>query len=200
MVYCRNCGQSLPTENAKFCSNCGNATNGSDNANTTPNYISKKKGSSKKKIVGVVVGIVVAFFVIIAIAAASVPPGTLHQTDPENIQGISQFVVLEQGSNIAARFSLNTPENVYATSDASVQFRIVSGSGTELYSQNFDIKASDFAQYELRLTGQPLIAYAWFLDAPPSRFESSSLDLPEAFITVTLPNGKSFNAKTTLFV
>ncbi|WP_458719705.1 zinc-ribbon domain-containing protein [Candidatus Nitrosocosmicus sp. R] len=73
MVYCRNCGRELPTENAKFCSNCGNITSPNSNVDTTTNYVSEKKGSSKKKIIGIVLGIIVAFFVIIAIAGASVP-------------------------------------------------------------------------------------------------------------------------------
>src|SRR3712207_6129699 len=144
MVYCISCGQSLPSEHIKLCPNCGNSTIISGNSDNQREYYQQHKGTSTIKIIGIAAGVIVGIFIIIAIAGASVSPGSIYQANPDDIQGISQFVVMEEGSSVLARFSLVTPDNVYVTSDATVKFIITDGNDNIKYSQNFDGKARDF--------------------------------------------------------
>ncbi|MBA3750751.1 MAG: hypothetical protein H0X03_07690 [Nitrosopumilus sp.] len=69
---------------------------------------------------GISIGIVIIFFIIIGIAASTVPKGAIYKTDPDSIQGITEFIVLKQGSNIVDRFGLINTDQVYASSDAMV--------------------------------------------------------------------------------
>jgi hypothetical protein len=73
---------------------------------------------------------------------------------------------------------------------------VTSDSGIERYKDEFNVKASEFKQYELQLTGQPFIAYAWQIPEKVSGIASSP---DTATITVTLPNGKTFTAEDTIF-
>jgi hypothetical protein len=78
-----------------------------------------------------------------------------------------------------------------------VNFDAKTDTGVTLYHTGFNIKSDDFKTYSLVLTGAPIVAYAWqiigqSLAHPPTVF-------PKAYLTVTLPDGKSFNADTSFF-
>lgn len=115
-------------------------------------------------------------------------------TNVEAISGVTQFYILEDGSLTKIRFSLIDNEGYVAASDANVSFVVTSESGRELYRDEFSVKASDFQQYQLQMTGQPIFAYAWQI---PELIEADgdSLSLDTALLTVTLPNGKVFTAE-----
>lgn len=136
------------------------------------------------KIVIVVVVVVVGLFFIAALAS-----GPYVNKDVSAIQGISQFVVLEQGSQYIARFSLVDTDMGPAAADVNVRFRI----GSQ-YEDSFRVGAGDFQQYELALTGQPFIAYAWNLPSDFTLYGSET-----AYITVELPDGRAFTADARVF-
>jgi hypothetical protein len=139
----------------------------------------------KLKIVIIVVVVIVALFFIAALAS-----GPYINKDVEAIQGIDQFVVLEQGSQYVARFSLVDAQMGPAAADVNVNFRV----GNH-YEDNFNVNASEFGTYQLQLTGQEFVAYAWTL---PSGF-SITEPTDTAVLTVTLPDGREFKADTTVF-
>ena len=76
-----------------------------------------------------------------------------------------------------------------AASDAKVSFRICNMEG------KLDVSASEFKTYQLQLTGQEFIAYAWFINEP----ETVCDDFDYAYLTVTLPDGRVFKADERVF-
>ena len=73
-------------------------------------------------------------------------------------------------------------------SDAHLSYNICGVQG------EVDITASDFKTYQLVLTGQPIVAYAWQMDDP-----EMDCDTYNANIVVTLPDGRWFEARETAF-
>jgi hypothetical protein len=147
----------------------------------------------KLKILGAVIGGII-LLIIIAVVASFLAPGSVYKTDPNKITGITQFFVIKDGSLYRSRFSLIDSNNGIATSDAKVSFTAKTESGTTLYHTDFNIKSEDFKTYSLVLTGAPIVAYAWQINR--ESLAHSPTDFPKAYLTVTLPNGKSFNADT----
>ena len=150
----------------------------------------------KLKIVGAVIGGII-LLIVIGVVASFVAPGSVYKTDPNKITGITQFFVLKDGSLYKARFSLTDKDNSIVTSDAKVNFDAKTDTGVTLYHTGFNVKSDDFKTYSLVLTGAPIVAYAWQINGqslahPPNVF-------PKAYLTVTLPDGKSFNADTSFF-
>lgn len=163
------------------------------------NDFSKKKMSAKKK-VGIGIGI---FFVIIIImivgffASYYVAPSSVLKANPDDITGVSQYFVLKDGSLYKVRFSLDNKNNAFVTSAAKINFIVKTQDGRTLFSDTFNIKSEDFQTYSLVLTGAPVVAYSWQIDG--SKLQHSDTDFPKAYLTVTLPNGKSFNADAPVF-
>lgn len=152
------------------------------------------KGRGKK--IGIIIGsIIIGIIIIVAIAEyASLPYS--YEAKPDEILGITNFLVLKEGSFYTARFILVDRENVYVTSNANVKFAVKT-EDKMLYSDEFNIRASDFKPYKFVFTGQPFVAYVWNIEGDKIQYDD--LDFPEATLTVTLPNNKSFTAKTTVF-
>jgi hypothetical protein len=147
----------------------------------------------KLKIVIVVVVVIVGLFIVGALAS-----GPYVNTDVASIAGVTQFIAMKDGSLYKMRFSLVDNDNVASASDADIVFVIKNSAGRTLYSSNFHIIASDFQQYQLILTGAPVYAYAWQVgsgDIP----SLSSGEVHDAFLLVKLPDGRVFDAKTSLF-
>ena len=71
------------------------------------------------------------------------------------------------------------------------------GDGNRIYATSFDVSSSDFKQYELALTGQPVIAYAWQIDQSKVRGSGATSPLNNAEIKVTLPDRREFSDTTT---
>lgn len=130
----------------------------------------------------VVVVIVGLFFAVVAFSG----PYVNHDVDA--ITGIDDFVVLNQGSNYMARFSLVDDNFAPAAADVNVTFQ---GGG---WIHNFTAPAYEFSTYKLKLTGQEFVAYAWNLDSDYDFSENH-----DASIRVTLPNGKTFEAEDTVY-
>jgi hypothetical protein len=136
--------------------------------------------------------VVVAVVAIIVIAGLASTP--YINRDVNSIAGVSQFVVLKDGSLYKARFSLVDQDNYVSASDANVKFSIRDSSGNDLYSRAFNIGSYDFEEYKLLLTGAPIIAYAWQFNQGDVRGSSDSFKT--SYLTVSLPNGKVFDAQT----
>jgi hypothetical protein len=150
----------------------------------------------KLKIAGAVIGGII-ILIIIGVVASFVAPGSVYKTDPSKITGVTQFFVLKDGSLYKARFSLTDKDNNIVTSDGKVSFDAKTDTGLALYHTDFNVKSEDFKTYSLVLTGAPVIAYAWQINGQSLTHPSNVF--PKAYLTVTLPNGKSFNADTSFF-
>lgn len=241
--YCSECGTKIDLA-AKFCSNCGRPTSlasakeeekprgavaGEEKTMPTMKEnkgkeIKKKKRMSKKKIVGIALAVIVGFFVIVIVAASTVPAGTMYKaTSSDQITGVSQFVVLKDGSLYKARFSFIDRNERPVTSDANVTFAAMTQANQTIYERAFNVKAEQFQQYHLVLTGAPILAYAWQIDGGEMTAQAQSVTntatttrnatagcgtvitpvfdsgMKTGVLTVTLPNGKTFVAETTFF-
>lgn len=144
---------------------------------------------SKKKIIAIVIP--VAIVLIFLIGLGSQP---YVNTNVEAITGVDKFVVLDQGSQYMARFSLVDNDFAAAADDVKVHFSLAG------WKQDFDVSASEFAQYQLQLTGQEFTAYAWPLPEEFKTAMTNSVDsVNTAYITVTLSDGREFTADTSVF-
>lgn len=144
------------------------------------------------KVVLALAGILL-LLVSVGVGALFFAPSRTLRSNLDRISGVSQYFVFKDGSQYIARFSLVNNDNSWATSDAIATFVIKLDNGTELYSRQYNVLSTDFQTYQLP-TGQPVVAYAWQINA--SDLHYGDLDFPKAFLSVTLPNGKTFNAET----
>jgi hypothetical protein len=143
----------------------------------------------KLKITLIVVVVIVGLIILLGLASTP-----YINRDVNSIVGLTQFYVIKDGGLYKMRFSLLDKDNAAAASDADVVFAIRDSSHNNLYSTAFHISSYDFKEYALILTGSPIIAYAWQINAGDVRTFSDSVKT--AVLTVTLPNGKVFNAQT----
>jgi hypothetical protein len=156
-------------------------------------------GKKLKIVIGIVIGVVV-LFIVVPIILTFVAPATVLNADSNNITGVTEFFVLKDGSVYNIRFSLVNKDGAAVPSDANVTFAAKTKSGDDdvLYSRDFSIKSQDFQRYRFVTTGFPMVAYAWQLNATDlDKYPSG--DFPTAYLNVTLPNGKMFNASTSYF-
>ena len=109
---------------------------------------------------------------------------------------MTQFFVLKDCSLYDVRFSLVNKDNAAVASNANVTFAAKTKSGDDvLYSRNFSINSQDFQRYRFVITGFPMVAYAWQLNTTDlDKYPSG--DFPTAYLNVTLPDGRTFNAST----
>lgn len=143
--------------------------------------------SRKKKALVTVIVIIGVFFIIGAIANSS-----SRVANPNDITGITQFVVINDNGLYKARFSLNDQNNAFVSSDANVNFTMY-GNQSGGYHSDENITADQFQDVSLVLTGNTFLAYSWQINHESVH---GSPDL--AAIEVTLPNGKRLEAHTTI--
>jgi hypothetical protein len=157
-------------------------------------------GKKLKIIIVFVIGAVAVLFIGVAILLSFVAPGAVLEADSNNITGVTQFFVLKDGSLYNIRFSLVNKYSVAVPSDANVTFAAKTKSGRDdaLYSRDFSINSQDFQRYRFVITGFPMVAYVWQLNATDlDKYPSG--DFPTAYLNVTLPDGRTFNASTLYF-
>jgi hypothetical protein len=157
-------------------------------------------GKKLKIAIVVVIGVVVVLFIGVAIVLSFVAPGAVLEGDSNNnIAGVTQFFVLKDGSHYNVRFSLVNKDSAAVPSDANITFTAKTKSGDDvLYSRDFSINSQDFQRYRFVITGFPMVAYAWQLNAVDlDKYPSS--DFPTAYLNVTLPDGRIFNVSTSYF-
>jgi hypothetical protein len=154
-----------------------------------------------KIVIAAVVGLT-TLVVGVPIAASFIAPGTVYKTDPDKITSITQFHVLKDGSFYKIRFSLSDKDNSgVVTSDANVSFTAKTNNNNTsshiLYRKDFSIKSEQFQTYAIVLTGAPIVAYTWQLNA--TDLQAQPGQFPMAYLNVTLPNGRMLNASTSYF-
>jgi hypothetical protein len=145
----------------------------------------------KLKIFGVFIVVVIALVIAAAVAASSIGTGNLSNANPGDITGVTQFYVIKDGSLYKVRFSLTDKNNNAVSNDAKVNFVVNSNNGNPIFKQNFDVKANDFKEYHIILTGAPILAYMWQINGTALSHNQSYF--PKAILTLTIPNGKSFS-------
>jgi hypothetical protein len=113
------------------------------------------------------------------------------------VAGVSEFAVFDEGQLTQAHFSLIDTEGFQAVADAHVKLTVnIGDTSIEKYSEEFDVKASDFQEFQRQFTGEPLTAFYWQIkDAPIG----NGLSYDNAYLTVTLPNGEVFTADDLVF-
>jgi hypothetical protein len=153
-----------------------------------------------KKLKIVIDVVVVVLFIGVPIVLSFVAPGSVLKADTNNITGVTQFFVLtEDGGLYNVRFSLVNKDGAAVPSDANITFAAKTKSGDDvLYSKDFSVNTQDFQRYRFVITGFPMVAYAWQLNATDLDKYSSG-DFPTAYLNVTLPNGRMLNASTSYF-
>jgi hypothetical protein len=131
-----------------------------------------------------------------------------EDSSPDEVAGISQIIVLDDGSLYRARFSLVNNNSEVVTSDANITFTVTPTTyistpqqqNQTLYQRQFAIRAEDFQQYQLVLTGQPITVYAWQIDRNSLLPPYTDSSYPKvALLNVTLPNNKTFTAESSSF-
>lgn len=185
----------------------------------------KKIGKGKKIAIGV--GIVFVGFIILVAVVAATSPNTTPQQDqnnppsvqqpqtnppsslginPDSVVGISEFGMSKQGSLYQAHFQLTDAELHPIAIDAKVAVVVTvtntqSGNdGKIVYSKSFDVRASDFKDYTRAFTGAETgNQYLWLIDGNElSGIHQDSSSFGKATLKVTLSNGKSFSADSTI--
>lgn len=152
-----------------------------------------------------------AFFALIVIVGVTANLTNTHSSNQNNsanvvdqskidnankIIGISEFYVAQVGSVYQAHFSLTGEHAEQLSSDAKVVFVVKRDDGSIVYSQNFDASQDDFKTYQRVITGAEFNAYLWQFDA--QKIPHGQYELLKAYLTVTLPNGKTYNADTSV--
>jgi predicted 3-demethylubiquinone-9 3-methyltransferase (glyoxalase superfamily) len=144
--------------------------------------------SIKEKVL-IIALVIFGFFVI----AGAIGSTTIRKANPNDITGITQFVVLNDNGVHKARFSLNDQNNALVSSDANVRFNMSQANNdTLIYHSNENIKAYQFNDVTLILTGAKMLAYSWQI--LPEQLHGLNPDKAE--VLVTLPNGKQLSAAT----
>lgn len=203
-INCQSCGDRYGSW-LSTCPQCG-----------SNNVGFKKKALSRGKKIGIGIGVVIGvFFVLVGIGAAASSSQSnnsanintaAYSADLNRIVGISEFTVTKQGSMYQAHFQLVDKDLAPMTSDARVSLVVKlkntsnGNDGQTVYSKAFDVRASDFQAYTRTLTGaQTGEMYLWLIDTQDLQgVKQSDFSFGDATLTVTLPNGKSFTADTTI--
>lgn len=116
-----------------------------------------------------------------------IPPAS----DPGNID---LFDGVKEGSLI--RFYFVFDDRI--GHDGKVNLKITDNSDKTVYASRFDVKSSQFVDYRLQLTGEPIgKAYEWKVSY--SSIQKGMSSMGSAYLTFITPNGKNLNADTTLF-
>jgi len=82
--------------------------------------------------------------------------------------------------------------------DGKVSLKITDDTDKTVYASQFDVKASQFVDYQFQLTGESIgKAYEW--NVPYSSIQKGTSSMGKAYLTFTTPSGKNLNADTTIF-
>jgi hypothetical protein len=212
-MFCGQCGIQVP-DNYKFCPGCGKElipqTSSTESTKLNASSAPKPKKSKAKKVVkgiGISIGVFFALIIIVGVIASTTNHSTNSSTNQSidqakidnanKITGVTNFLILKEGSLYQARFSLVDANNDQMASDANVTVQVKRDDGSLVYSQNFTVSQDDFKTYQLQLTGTQFLAYAWQIDA--SNLQHSDLEVLKGYLTVTLPNGKTYSTDTSVF-
>lgn len=192
---CNNCGKRYGT----FLSNCPSC-----GAKSTASHM--KMGKWKK--IGIIAAVIVVAWVTINLSIYYSNPKVAQQvdaiannavqnldSDTAKIIGITSYDTAKSGSVYQVYFGLQDRNANYLSSDAKIDFKVTNAAGKTIYTDSFNIKKQDFFNFYFNRGGS-FYGYAWNIDE--GKLQEIANEYGTAHITVTLPNGKSFSADTSI--
>lgn len=116
-----------------------------------------------------------------------------HENSPANI---TTFSSAQEGTLNRFYFLLEDADGKNLSADGHVQLQIFDDSGTSLYSNEFDVKASEYVDYQFKLTGQYMgKAYEWRVPVSDIKKGISSIGWGRAVLTFNTVDGKELTAE-----
>jgi len=123
--------------------------------------------------------------------------GVITSTNPP--ANINTFASTNEGGLIRFYFLLEDANGVNTISDGHVKIEILDNTNNSLYTKEFDVKSSEFVDYQLKLTGQGIgKAYEWRVPITDINKGISSFGFGKAVLTFLTPEYKTLNAEDTL--
>jgi len=111
---------------------------------------------------------------------------------------INIFSSANEGELIRFYFILEDVDGVNTVSNGHVQIEIFDDSDKSLYSNEFNVKSSEYVDYEYKLTGTPMgKAYEWRVSITDIE-KGISLGFGKAVLTFITPTDNSLSAEDTL--
>lgn len=111
---------------------------------------------------------------------------------------INLFSSAKEGDIIRFYFLLEDENGRNIPSDGHVIVEIFDDSYNSLYYKEFDVKASEFVDYQFKLTGQDIgKAYEWRVPISEIKKGVSSFGFGTAVLTFVTPSGKELHAEDT---
>jgi len=123
------------------------------------------------------------------------PQVTASTSSPANI---NIFASAKEGDVIRFYFLLEDANGENIPADGHVKVEIFDDLNNSLYYQEFDVKASEFVDYQFKLTGQYMgKAYEWRVPISKIKKGISLLGFGKASLTFVTPEGKELHAVDT---
>ncbi|RLI95459.1 MAG: hypothetical protein DRO90_00290 [Candidatus Altiarchaeales archaeon] len=123
------------------------------------------------------------------------PQATTSKYSPANI---NLFASAKEGEIIRFYFLLEDANGRNTPGDGHVKVEIFDDLNNSLYYKEFDVKASEFVDYQFKLTGQGIgKAYEWRIPISEIKKGVSSFGFGRAFLTFVTPDGKELHAEDT---
>ena len=103
---------------------------------------------------------------------------------------------VREGELIRFYFFLEDKDGVNTVSDGSVKLQIFDELNSSIYYRVFNVKASDFVDYQIKLTGAGIgKAYEWRVPIDDIEKGISLIGFGRGVLTFTTPQGKSLSAE-----
>ena len=123
------------------------------------------------------------------------PQATTSKYSPANI---NLFASAKEGEVIRFYFLLEDANGRNTPGDGHVKVEIFDDLNNSLYYKEFDVKASEFVDYQFKLTGQGIgKAYEWRVPISEIKKGVSSFGFGRAVLTFVTPDGKELHAEDT---
>ena len=121
---------------------------------------------------------------------------TTSKYSPANI---NLFASAKEGEVIRFYFLLEDEDGRNTPGDGHVKVEIFDDLGNSLYYKEFEVKASEFVDYQFKLTGQGIgKAYEWRVPISEIKKGVSSFGFGRAVLTFVTPDGKELRAEDTM--
>lgn len=187
LVFCPNCGKEVPPE-ATFCASCGHSLRAQQQIPAQVPYAPQQapKKSHLKRNILIVIGVI--FLLIIVAGLASYSP-----TPTGNPNQIASFAITgDRTRGFTAFFWLRDAQQHNVVSDGMVSLTIYDGTNKIVYSNSFQMHASDFGEYQNVVFGGTVWGHQWSISpsqVSPSAPNALGLTYGSAKLTFTTPAG-----------
>jgi hypothetical protein len=127
------------------------------------------------------------------------PTQAPKQTSPSKANSptnIAMFSSIQEGELNRFYFLLEGTDGTNITADGHVQLEVFDDTNNSLYLKEFDVNASEYVEYQFKLTGQNVgEAYEWRIPTTDIKKGISSIGLGRAVLTFTTVDGKKLTAE-----